>query len=240
MSHQSLLRQRQRRAGPNPLQLELPFPFAQPRDTSFAPARETQLAPTRDAPPRETEPASLREAQPAPLRDAPPASGEELRARVHDITRDLIAKARARWPRARIPEPRIEFRLRGRSAGEACAETGTTNYNLALLERNGEAFLREIVPHEVAHHVVSSRIRRRVRPHGPEWREVMDLFGAPARATHGFETEPARRVRTVPYRCGCETPHLLTLQTHRRIRRGIREYICRACRQVLVAAGKTG
>ena len=192
------------------------------------------------APPLETHPAPPRDTPPSPAEYTPPVSSEELRTRVREITRNLIARARARWPRARIPEPRIEFRLRGRSAGEACAESGTTNYNLTLLERNGEAFLREIVPHEVAHHVVSSRIRRRVLPHGPEWREVMALFGARAHATHEFETEPARRVRTVPYRCGCETPHLLTLRTHRRIRRGIREYICRACRQVLVAAGKRG
>jgi SprT protein len=178
-------------------------------------------------------------ALPFPETEASPVRDPAVwKRRVHETTAICLAAARERWPEARLRFPRIEFRLRGRSAGEACDETWTTNYNLPLLLRYGEAFLDEIVPHEVAHLIVAALHPQRVKPHGPEWRAVMAFFGVRARATHEFETEPARRVARVPDRCGCGRPHLLTLRAHRRIRRGLREYTCRSCRQVLVWTGE--
>ncbi len=157
--------------------------------------------------------------------------------RVHEVTAEWIGRARAEWPDARFRFPRIAFRLRGRAAGEACRDSWSTNYNQQLLERYGEEFLDEIVPHEVAHLVVAAIHPGRVKPHGPEWRAVMQVFGVPARVTHGFETVPARRVGRVPYRCGCDRSHLLTVTAHRKIRRGWREYTCRTCREVLQYQG---
>ena len=178
---------------------------------------------------------------PSPLA-APADSPEEriahLQRRVHEATAEWIGEARARWPGVLFRFPRIAFRLRGRAAGEACGESWTTNYNLQLLDRYGEEFVAEIVPHEVAHLVVAAIHPTRVKPHGPEWRQVMQVFGVRARVTHGFETTPARRVGRVPYRCGCDRSHLLTIRAHRKIRRGSREYVCRSCREVLRFAGK--
>jgi SprT protein len=169
---------------------------------------------------------------------APPgaASPDELRRRVLTLTAELVGRARAQWPHAVIPEPRVEFRLRGRSAGEACPDTWTTNYNRELLERHGEEFVREIVPHEVAHLVVRCLHRGRVRPHGREWKDVMAFYGAPARASHDFEAPPVPESGRFAYRCGCPRTHWLTRRTHRRVQRGTVEYTCRACRQTLVRA----
>ncbi|MBZ0269562.1 SprT-like domain-containing protein [bacterium] len=169
------------------------------------------------------------------METVPPREAEEWRRRALEATRAFATLARERWPKARIVEPRVSFDLRGLSAGEACAETGSIRYNEELLLRNGRAFVDEIVPHEVAHLVVDAlRGRRRVRPHGREWRAVMEAFGVPPRRCHTFEAEPARRVRRFAYRCRCEKAHLLTKRAHLRIRRGSAEYSCRQCGNVLV------
>jgi SprT protein len=162
---------------------------------------------------------------------------ERLRGRVVEYTRELVGAARARWPRARIPDVRVEFHLEGHSAGEACARTGTTNYNLYLLEKYGERFIERMVPHEVAH-VVAERLHgKRVRPHGKEWKAVMAFFGAEPRVHHDFESRYARTVVRYPYRCDCEELHFLGARSHRRFRRGRTEYTCRRCGRVLEYTG---
>lgn len=164
----------------------------------------------------------------------PPA---ELRIRVVRLTAELIRRARERWPGARIPEPTVEFRLRGRTAGEACSRTNVTNYNRELLEKYGEEFIQRIVPHEVAHIVAPRLVAGRIKPHGREWKEVMAFFGAPARASHEFEAPPVPERGRHRYRCACADPHWLTTRAHRRVRRGTMEYTCRRCREPLVWVG---
>lgn len=157
-------------------------------------------------------------------------------ARARDETTRWLERAAERWPKA-VGPVRVSLALRGRTAGDVCGRTGAIRYNGELLARFGDAFLAEIVPHEVAHVVVARAFPGRRRPHGAEWREVMDFFGVRARSCHAFETTPARRVGRVPYRCACDKPHLLTPRAHRRIRRGHATYHCRQCRQTLVWVG---
>jgi SprT protein len=156
--------------------------------------------------------------------------------RVRCETTRYLERAAERWPQVLGPVS-VNLALRGRSAGDACGRTGAIRYNGELLARHGDAFLAEIVPHEVAHVVVARAFPGRRRPHGPEWREVMGYFGVRARSCHSFETTPARRVGSVPYRCACPDTHLLTPRAHRRIRRGFATYHCRKCRQALVWVG---
>jgi len=172
-----------------------------------------------------------------PFGVTPAAEATPLPERVLRATRELLELARDRWPEAVLPEPRIEFRLRGRSAGEACGRTWTTNYNRDLLERYGEDFIREIVPHEVAHLVAPRVFGRRVKPHGREWKAVMAFFGVPARVSHEFEAPPVPHLGRFAYRCACRRRHWLTRRAHLRVRRGSHEYSCTACGETLVYVG---
>lgn len=170
-----------------------------------------------------------------PARDGKPVPVDALEWARRETTR-WLERAAERWPSALAPVS-VSLALRGRTAGDVCPRTAAIRYNGELLARHGDAFLQEIVPHEVAHVVVARAFPGRRRPHGPEWREVMGFFGVRARSCHHFETTPARRVGRVPYRCACAQPHLLTVRAHRRIRRGFATYYCRECRQTLVWVG---
>ena len=168
-----------------------------------------------------------------PFPDAATGTPESRRARVRELSADLVARARQQWPKRKIPDVKVEFGLRGHTAGDADLRTSITRYNADLLDRYGDEFIDEIVPHEVAHIVVGA-VFGRVKPHGQEWKAVMRFFGVEPRRTHGFQTTPARQTRRFRYRCRCADPHQLTKRAHLRIRRGTAEYRCRICKELLV------
>ncbi len=62
-----------------------------------------------------------------------------------------------------------------------------------MLLENSEAFIEEVVPHELAHLLVWKHFGR-VAPHGKEWKWMMEnVLGVPARRTHQFELQSVRR-----------------------------------------------
>lgn len=160
---------------------------------------------------------------------------QRLAQQAIDQTRDLLQQA-APLTGKPLTLPPIRFNLRGKSAGQlridphgAC----TIRYNLALLDRHGEAFLRDTVPHETAHYVAYRLHGRSIRPHGREWQQIMQLFGADPSRCHDYDVSDlgTRRLRTYPYHCGCGTQQLSSIR-HNRIARGQR-YLCRRCGEAL-------
>ncbi|WP_148253496.1 SprT family zinc-dependent metalloprotease [Aidingimonas lacisalsi] len=138
-----------------------------------------------------------------------------------------------------LPEPRVWFDLRGKSAGQAHFGRGGLRFNLTLYRDNRYTFLAEIVPHEVAHWLVHHLDEGPyVRPHGHEWQTVMrDLFGLQPRTTHNFDVSAASPA-PYRYRCGCRD-HFFTARRHALARRGNR-YYCRQCSQELTHEASRG
>lgn len=139
----------------------------------------------------------------------------------------------------RLPKARIDYSLRGRCAGQAkVVRNGDTflRLNLQLLTENIEDFLRQTIPHEIAHLVVgwqNRNKRQRPRPHGQEWQAVMqDCFGLEPIRCHAYETTAARIVkRPFLYHCRCRE-HRLTSIMHNRIS-GRYQALCKTCRTPL-------
>ena len=138
-----------------------------------------------------------------------------------------------------LPAATIDFSLRGLCAGQARIErNGHTclRINRQLLMENLDDFLRNTIPHEVAHLVVNWPYRNRrlrPRPHGQEWQAVMkDCFGLEPVRCHNYRTTPARVVqRPFLYACSCRE-HRLTSIMHKRISRSS-QALCKACRTPL-------
>lgn len=131
----------------------------------------------------------------------------------------------------------VRFDLRGRAAGQARftpAGGMEIRYNLAIATLQPDQFLRETVPHEVAHVVTWLLHGQRVRPHGSEWQAIMRHLGVDhPRRCHDFQMPPLRRQRKWPYHCACAT-HQLSTTRHRRAQQGTR-YQCKACGTILHA-----
>ncbi|KGQ71340.1 SprT family protein [Chelonobacter oris] len=129
--------------------------------------------------------------------------------------------------------PDFNFRLRGLKAGVAYLQQNEIRLNRTLLLENSDAFLQQVVPHELAHLLVY-QIYGRVKPHGKEWRFVMaQLFRLPADTCHQFDIQNVQG-NTVAYRCDCQT-HQLSLRRHNNIVKNKVRYHCRLCKTLLVA-----
>ncbi|MGH8528334.1 MAG: SprT-like domain-containing protein [Nevskiales bacterium] len=155
-----------------------------------------------------------------------PATADALPQELHR----LLSLAQAHFQQV-FPVPRIDCALRGLQAGQAYVEDNLIRLNGGLLRAHGDSFLRETLPHELAHLIVWRLHGRRVRPHGAEWQAVMRLFGAEPERCHSFEVQPSRRQREYVYRCACKT-HQLSAVRHGRIQRGGR-YVCLHCQTPL-------
>lgn len=126
-----------------------------------------------------------------------------------------------------FPEPKLVYQQRGTAAGTAWLEKWEIRLNPVLLLENQQAFIDEVVPHELAHLLVWKKFGR-VAPHGKEWKWMMEsILGVPAQRTHRFELGSVRS-RAFSYRCQCQQ-HQLTVRRHNRVVRGESEYRCVHC-----------
>ncbi|WP_445494552.1 SprT family zinc-dependent metalloprotease [Photorhabdus sp. SF281] len=132
-----------------------------------------------------------------------------------------------------FPEPTINYHQRGTSAGSAYIKDWQIRLNPVLLIENQQAFIDEVVPHELAHLLVY-RYFGKVPPHGKQWRWMMEeVLGSPASRTHKFEVNSVRS-KTFTYYCRCQQ-HELTLRRHNKILREESHYICKKCGEKLIA-----
>lgn len=137
------------------------------------------------------------------------------------------------------PLPTLNLRQRGTSAGTAWPQQWEIRLNAVLLQENGQAFIDEVIPHELAHLLVFRQFGR-VAPHGKEWRWMMEqVLCVPACRTHRFEIKTVRG-KTYPYRCSCQL-HRLSQRRHNKVMRHESEYRCRQCGETLhfIPGGET-
>jgi len=170
---------------------------------------------------------------------------QQLLGRLKDLarqrTRGLLAQAR-RMTGHTLPEPELRFDLRGRSAGQMridAAGRATIRYNPALLLRHGDDFLARTIPHEVAHYLAFVHHGRGIRPHGPEWQQMVRALGGEPERCHSYDVAglDARKTRRFPYHCRCGD-HQLSSVRHNRVIRGTR-YLCQHCGEALQAGSSS-
>jgi len=145
----------------------------------------------------------------------------------------------------KTPNIDIRFDLSGRSAG-MYRVTGSGHkifgskrreirYNPHIFAKYFHDNYNTTVPHEVAHYV-SDLIYglKNIRPHGREWKAIMQAFGADDSVTADYDLAgiPQRRQTYHAYRCACRQ-HQLSATRHNRIRRRRGRYYCQHCRQLL-------
>lgn len=162
------------------------------------------------------------------------------RAQVIAATEAWIERAAQLLALPLAPVP-VLFDLRGASAGmfRARGRDCWLRFNPWIFAKHFEDNLRFTVPHEVAHYAVHRQGHRRpVRPHGPEWQQVMRCFGLPPEVTFKLDLTgiPVRRQQRHAYRCACREHEVSTVR-HKRMREGRARYLCRYCDAPLLPAG---
>jgi SprT protein len=129
----------------------------------------------------------------------------------------------------------FNFKIKGRVAGKANYSGRKLSFNLILARDNLVTFLNDTVPHEVAH-LFQTKMYPDSKPHGQEWRMVMNVGGYEAKRCHNYNTMAIRKAQKnreiFEYNCKCRV-HKLSKIKHNRFLRGESYYTCRYCRERL-------
>ena len=129
--------------------------------------------------------------------------------------------------------PKISFNQRGKIAGCARLQINELRFNPVLLSDNLDAFLEEVVPHEVCH-LLAYTLFGKVRPHGKEWQSLMQkLFNLKGQTYHQMDVTKVKG-KSFNYQCECG-PIELGIRRHNKVLKGEQTYICRKCRSPLSA-----
>jgi SprT protein len=127
--------------------------------------------------------------------------------------------------------PKISFNQRGKIAGCARLQINELRFNPVLLSDNLDAFLEEVVPHEVCH-LLAYKLFGKVRPHGKEWQSLMQkLFNLKGQTYHQMDVTKVKG-KSFNYQCECG-PIELGIRRHNKVVKGEQTYICRKCKTPL-------
>jgi SprT protein len=164
-----------------------------------------------------------------------PSYLSEHQQQLLDITRHWIVRAEAVYQR-HFPLPEIRFDLRGQTAGQyRGGKHPCIRYNMDMASNQFDAYSRRTPGHEVAHYVVDCLYPGyKIRPHGTEWKTVMQAFELEASRCHQYDLKnlPQRKQRRFSYQCPCQE-YKLSATRHNRVQfRGV-EYRCMKCGEIL-------
>ena len=111
---------------------------------------------------------------------------------------------------AEIP---VLFDLSGKAAGMYRVKAGqrVIRYNPFIFAKYFDDNFAETIPHEVAHYVTDVlHGLHNIRPHGNEWKSVMQLFGVAATRTANYDLSglPQRSFKKYMYQCACQNYEL--------------------------------
>ncbi len=139
----------------------------------------------------------------------------------------------------------INFNLRGRSAGmyRVSRQKGwhfvqlkrEIRYNSFIFSKYFDDNFSTTIPHEVAHYISDILYGlKNIKPHGNEWKTIMQAFGANAAVTADYDLSgiPLKKQSLYTYHCQCRE-HQLSAIRHNKIKKRHYRYYCNFCKQAL-------
>jgi SprT protein len=133
----------------------------------------------------------------------------------------------------------VKFFSRSKMAGYVIPSRDNIVYlNLDLFKANFPQFVKDTIPHEVAHLFAYSLVGRSEGHHGATWKSVMrNVFRIAPNRTHSFDLSVVDLPKSqYKYICVCQK-HFIGTRIHNQIQQG-RVYKCRNCKKDLTFLAK--
>lgn len=125
----------------------------------------------------------------------------ELRKRVTDKVKACFKIAQKKYG-VEFEMPEIRYDIKSWCGGLAYHQRWLLRFNLILLVENEDHYIENVVPHEVAH-LVNRRVntpapgKKRLMPHGAEWKGVMELFKVVPHVKHTYDCSSIEKIARV-------------------------------------------
>ncbi len=156
----------------------------------------------------------------------------EVHERAVKIVKDTLAFAKTIWPNHahKFSDLLVTWEVKGaRVAGLAYIGRNKVGFNPDYIGQSD--FWITTVKHEVAHHIQKWVYPNARQAHGPEFRRIMQVLGAPDRSRHSMTTERLESLRekklenSFDYYCPhCNKELSVSPVVHRRIQSGSHRY----------------
>ncbi len=135
----------------------------------------------------------------------------------------------------------IDFDLSGRCSGMYIVRNTQRRirYNPYIFSKYFDESLASTIPHEVAHYATDIIYGiRNIKPHGIEWKSVMQSLGVEPRVTGDYDLTgiAVKRQQRFDYHCDCMS-HKLTTTRHNKVLNGYAHYLCRKCKSPIIFSG---
>ena len=115
----------------------------------------------------------------------------ELRKRVDDKIKACFKIAEKKYG-VKFEWPEVRYDIKSWMGGLAYHQRWLLRFNLILLVENEDHYIENVVPHEVAH-LINRRVnkpapgKKRLMPHGKEWKGVMELLKVVPHVRHTYD-----------------------------------------------------
>lgn len=152
----------------------------------------------------------------------------ELRARVEAKVAECVLKIEQGY-HIKMPTVKVLYNLKGTTGGQAICGAETIRLNIVFLSRDTDHYIKQTVPHELAHLGVyavwkTKKGATKPQPHGVEWQKMMkQALGVPDTRCHTYaligDAKPTRR--KYAHRCSvCDACILCGVVVHNKIQKG--------------------
>ncbi len=138
----------------------------------------------------------------------------------------------------------LSYDLKGiRTIGQ-CKQLDKKTYiirlHLPLLQYYKNVYINDVLTHEFAHAIQMHKYKHKVKPHGKEWQEILEILHdkpyeqiAKPKYEELQNLSQNRKYKKYDYTCKCKTTHELTIIRHKRIQSGT-QYLCKYCKSLLI------
>jgi len=134
----------------------------------------------------------------------------------------------------------IDFKidLKGYSTIGQCIWRDKKNFtirlHLLLLEKYGDSYLHDVLPHELAHAVVYCLYKNRVKAHGKEWKRILKSFTLVDSKVKYEVLQKIRESKRYRYGCKCKDKvHFISTILHNKIEKKSATYLCKVCKDTI-------
>lgn len=161
-----------------------------------------------------------------------------MKQRILDKVEESFKKAESYYNRTFSRPKHIVFKRNGTTGGWCWYSRSELMFQLDLAEHNGDDFLNQTVPHEVAHWIDKEvfgfqRCGSRRSIHGDTWKSIMRrVYGLNPDRCHDYDVSVTitKKQDRYEYVCGCFTTHKISTTLHNKILRGEWRK-CKRCNQ---------